>query len=94
MRRLLAGAVLLTLLGACSAPESGTVYQKKYSAAWSYWDSTCMSYDKNGLCTLKMPIEHRVPESWQLCLRLRDESGCRDVDQITYHKYEVGQEYP
>lgn len=94
MKKMLALASVLIALVGCSAPERGTVYEKKYSAAWSYWDSQCMVYGKSGLCTMRMPVQHTIPESWQLCLRDRDEQGCRDVDQITWHQYEVGQEYP
>lgn len=93
-RHLLAAVAVLAVLGACSAPESGVVYKKDYSAPWSYWDSTCMRYDKQGLCALKMPIEHHIPPAWYLCLRNGEETGCRSVDPVTFHKYEVGQEYP
>lgn len=84
----------LVVLSSCSAPEHGLVIDKKYSAEWSYWDSQCMSYDKQGLCSLKMPILHTVPEAWYLCLRDGQDEGCRQVDQIDWHKYERGQQYP
>lgn len=91
-RKILLVAVLL--LASCSAPESGMIYDKKYSPSYQYTDYQCMQYGKDGICKLRMPFIHTVPEYWQLCLRNGDESGCRYVDQITWHKYERGQEYP
>lgn len=93
MRRILAMA-LLVLLAACSAPDHGTIYEKRYEAPYSWIDYQCVSYNKQGICTLRMPFTHYVPEYWYLCLRLGEDGGCRSVDQVTFHEYEVGEEYP
>ena len=85
---------LALVLAGCSAPESGTVYDKQYYPAHQWVDSQCIQYNKSGICINRMPIIHNDPEQWLLCLRNGDESGCRYVDQITWHKYERGQEYP
>ena len=85
--------MVLALTAACTAPEKGVVYQKKYHAAYTYTTWHCYSYNKQGICTLNMPQSNYVPESWELCLRDGEEEGCRSVDQTTYHKYRVGSYY-
>ena len=82
------------LVVAGCAPDSGTVYDKQYYPSYSYLDYQCVTYGKNGLCTLRMPYTHYVPEYWALCIRNADQSGCKYVDQITWHQYERGQQYP
>ncbi len=94
MKRLGLVAVGLLLAAGCSAPESGTVIGKNYSPASTWIDYQCMTYNTNGMCTLRMPVTHTNPESWCLVLRHGEDEGCRAVDQITYHNYRIGQEYP
>lgn len=87
--------ITLLALTACGAPDHGVIYKKNYSAPWSYTTTECVLYDgKTGQCKVKMPVYHSVPASWELCIELGDDRGCREVDQVDYHRYEVGQEYP
>jgi len=86
--------VLWVTLVACSAPQRGTVYDKRYSPPYSYTSYDCASYGRNGGCTLRLPSQHYWPASWQLCLREGDKTGCRDVDERSWHDYQIGQRYP
>jgi hypothetical protein len=88
------GLILIVVLVGCSAPEHGTVYDKQYFPAWSYTSYDCVSYNKNGTCSLRIPSQHYFPASWQLCLREGDKAGCRDVDERSWHDYQIGQRYP
>lgn len=94
MKRILPLAAGLLLLAGCSAPESGLVYDKHYEPAYIYTDTICSSYNKQGICVLRLPMVHEVPERWRLCLRNGDDEGCRYVDQLTYHHYKIGSQYP
>jgi hypothetical protein len=93
MKRLLT-ILMLVFVAACSAPDHGTVYDKKYYEAYITTDWNCVSYDKKGFCNLRIPTVHHWPEHWELCLRLGEDEGCRTVDQITFHEYAIGSEYP
>lgn len=96
-RRALALVAAGLVLAACSAPpSSGIVTERKYHPAYYYWTSQCVSYDaKTGACTTSIPIQHYMPESFELCLRADDgKTGCRDVDHDEYERYEVGGHYP
>jgi hypothetical protein len=91
---LLVASLLTLILWGCSAPESGTVVNKKYHEPYEWVGSQCYVYNKNGVCTLTMPVVHHISESWELCLRNGEDEGCRNVDQITWHEYKIGDEYP
>ncbi|HEY6074340.1 MAG TPA: hypothetical protein VIV15_13365, partial [Anaerolineales bacterium] len=92
-RTLIAGTALALTLVACSAPDHGTVVEKKYHESYNWMQMVCAAYGQNGICTVYVPVEHHVPERWELCLRDGDDEGCREVDQVTYHKYNVGDYY-
>lgn len=94
MRRAVALFLALVLMGCDTAPEVGTVYSKRYEPAYTWIDYQCMTYDKYGVCKLRLPIVHEEPEHWFLCLRSGEVSGYRYVDQITYHRYRIGEQYP
>lgn len=98
MKRLKYALITLVLaVAACGAPESGTVIGKHYTASWTTFNRQCVSFDKNGLCNNWILVPVTYPESWCLELRddhARDKTGCREVDETTYHDYEVGEHYP
>jgi hypothetical protein len=98
-RRLVIGALTaLALLAGCSdPPESGYIYQKQYSAPYDWVQMVCAGYDKNGLCTMNVPIMQHEPAHWRLCLvddKKADLKGCREVDPHTFDRYERGNHYP
>jgi hypothetical protein len=59
----------------------------------------CAAYNKQGACTFWMqtPVQHAA--DWEVCLRAdaqdttHDKSGCWSVDQHTYDRVRVGQQW-
>ena len=92
MRRL--AVVALLLLAGCSAPEKGVVEDKRYHQPYTWVDMVCSSYTEKGTCRMSIPVVRSEPARWELCLRDGEETGCRIVDETTFHKYERGQMYP
>lgn len=90
--------LLAALLAGCeSPPESGYIIDMRYYPAYSDVTMTCMMYDpKSFVCTMYMPVTNQHPEHWEICLKddTSDKTGCRDVDQFTYHQYHLGNHYP
>mgnify|MGYP003545184028 CR=1 FL=1 len=98
----------LVLLGCGEpAPDTGVVRDKQYFPEYDthYTTSQCYAYDKNGSCTVSMPVDNVVhhDEAWKLYLENCDEvkdgkricrRGWRAVDPETYNKYRVGTHYP
>ena len=94
MKRLLAILSLaLLLVSGCSPPDHGTVVEKRHHDAYTWVQLVCAAYGKGGVCSVYVPITHYVPESWELCLRDGDDTGCRNVDHDTYDHYRVGDFY-
>jgi len=94
----LVSLAFVALVGCDSPPDQGYVVRKPYSAPFSYWTSVCMSQDKNGWCTMAVPVQNHEPAHWKLCLRDEQNGkvreGCMEVDRETYGHYAVGQHYP
>lgn len=90
------GVVAVLVVSCIDTPSEGTVIGKRYHPAYTTTTWNYMSRDSKGNCSLNMPQPQYHPESWELCLRnvKEDKEGCRSVDQIDYHKYEIGQWYP
>lgn len=91
------GAAVLGLIGwliyeSVTAPESGYVTAHKHNGSWI--EMRCTAYGKNGLCLVRMPVDH--PEEW--CLTLRGDDGdtgnrCFN-DASVWDRYPVGSHYP
>lgn len=98
MKKLLAaGAALLTVLvlsGCGSSISEGTVTSKDYDPEYQYITMQCMSYNKDGMCTVQIPVTHTYPESWTLNLRDGDKEGYVNVSPGEYESYKVGDHYP
>jgi hypothetical protein len=90
------GFVIFMVVSCINTPTQGTVIGKKYYPSYTTTSWNCMSYDSKGGCSLRLPHSDFHAETWQLCLRNveEDKEGCRAVDQVDYHKYEIGQWYP
>jgi hypothetical protein len=95
--------MLSLLLMACSdPPTSGYVTHKQHSDAYTYTTTSCVSYITVGTVTMCASYQTNVwtvPASWELCLRNNDDpkniqSGCLEVGESTWHKYQEGQHFP
>jgi hypothetical protein len=86
--------IMLLAATACSSIESGRVTGKNYEPAYSYITMQCMSYNKDGICTMNMPMTHWVAEAWYLDLDNGEDTGTVSVNEAEYNKYSVGQQYP
>lgn len=88
--------VIFMVVSCINTPTEGTVIGKKYYPAYTSTSWHCMSRDSKGNCSLDLPRSDYHPETFSLCLRnvKEDKEGCRSVDQVDYHKYEIGQWYP
>lgn len=89
----LIAVVVITMI---NTPDTGKIYDKEYSAGYTTIESDCVTYNNKGICTFRMSRSVYHPEHWYLCLdnRQQDKKGCKAVDQVDYHKYEIGQWYP
>lgn len=97
MRRL-ALVALLVLAGCSDPPESGYVEHKQHGDAYTYITMQCAAYDpKTFVCTVYVPIVNNMPATWELCLRDDKDpkkTGCREVGEVAWNKYQVGDHYP
>jgi len=79
-------------------PSSGYVTEKKYTPQSQWVEYVCTVRDaSSGMCIMTTAVTHTRPEVWQLCLRADDDprrTGCLDVPDRTWDRYEVGQHYP
>jgi len=83
-------AVALLLLAGCSSLTSGYVIGKQHTDAYDWMDMQCFSYNDKGMCTMRVPIWHHVPESWEICVKLDDTQDWWSVDEPTFHRTKVG----
>ena len=84
----------LALVGCGSSISAGTVTEKSYSPEYQYMTQQCAGYNKDGACTVWMPIWHTMPESFTLDLRDGEKDGYVRVSEAEYESYEVGDYYP
>jgi uncharacterized protein YceK len=95
MRRVLAVAVLVgaLALAGCSAISSGTITEKHHRDGYYYTTQVCSAYDKNGACTVYVPIQNWQPPAWWFDIRYQDTEGFVYVSEDAYERYEVGDFY-
>ena len=69
MRRVALAALLV--LAACGRPTltAGEVVGREYDDPDTWTDTLCVSYDKNGWCTVRIPQEHHDEAHWFLTIR-------------------------
>lgn len=104
MKRMLVALVAVVVLTGCSSPPaSGTVYNKQYDASYTwtmYTNGACISWVGSGntqTCAAyqQIPIPMTEPQHWRLCLKADDgKKGCRDVGELEYSQYAIGDHYP
>lgn len=61
---------------------------RTYYRSETYTEHPCIMWVQNA---------HRTPPNWELCLRADDDpshTGCFDVPESTWNRYEVGSHYP
>jgi len=96
-------ALSAALLVACGkAVTSGTVTSKNYQPPDTVYEDICVSYDRKGNCAAHTVIPRTQSAVWELCLRddtpkkgvLQPTTGCVEVSQADFERYEVGQHYP
>lgn len=93
-RRLLAAAVIVLAVAACSGPESGQDVRRHYEAAYDYWQNICVGYSSSGSCTVWVPILNHMPEEWLPTLRNGTDEGDREVTKQAYDACRPGSFYP
>lgn len=83
-------AMVLMLLTACTSLTSGYVVDKQFTPAYDWMDLQCFSYDSKGMCTVRMPVQHHVPESWDLRIQNEDKYDWWSVDEATFNRTNIG----
>lgn len=84
---LLVGALLLT---ACSSISSGTITNKVAEPGMYTTTQSCAGYNKDGACSVWVPITSYDDPDWRFDIREGDDSGWVYVSQDTFDRYEVG----
>lgn len=90
---IIGAAVLLTgvLLAACSSgPSSGRIEAKQYAPGYT---STVYDCVYTGKTCIEVPEQQYNPPEWQFLLKNGTQEGWVDVDETTYHQYQVGDFY-
>lgn len=96
------GAAVLavsTLVG-CDGPDSGTVTDRRYTAAYVIYNQVCVARTKTGVCISYVPQPVHHPEECELQLERQSasdykiENGWRTVPCAEYAHYAVGDKYP
>lgn len=62
----LSGAVISTMVVACSSINSGIVVDKQYEPAYTYMQPICSSYNSSGQCNVWTHIPHHVDQQWTI----------------------------
>lgn len=98
--------VILFLFSGCSSPpDSGYVKRRELSPAWTEFRTNyiCTGYDKNGMCTLRIPNTYPVHHEAEYYLVLLDDkkddkgkqrTAKRQVTVQEYNHYHVDMHYP
>jgi hypothetical protein len=96
VKKIIAIAVAVLFLSACDNAESGYVESKQHHPEYTTYDMQCMSYNKNGFCTVNIPIPRIVPECWELNYYNKedDEYGHACVDRRSFETFTLGMHYP
>lgn len=60
------GAVISTMVVACSSINSGVVVDKQYDPAYTYMQPICSAYNSSGQCSVWSHIPQHVEEQWTI----------------------------
>lgn len=94
-RAALLGLAPLALLALTSCGlDHGTVTGKTYEPSYVYYVPQCISYSSRGTCRLSIPVPEKQPACWRLDLRDGSDTGSTCVDQQTWDRAQIGQQYP
>ena len=89
---------LLALTGCGPSVTAGEITSRRYESPWVEPGSMCVSYDKNGFCTINMPTTTHHPERFLLQLKANiDGEWHQDWVQVSETEYETcrqGWHYP
>jgi hypothetical protein len=83
------------LMFACTNVQSGTIVKKDYTAPWTQYVQTCVSYNKSGGCMFYTFVPQEWPAEYNL--KLQDDNGDTgwvSVAPQDYSKVRVGDQYP
>ncbi len=94
IRRLLGSLAIATLavvLAACgSSIQSGRITGKVYEEPYSWIQMVCVSYDKNSICTVQVPVTHEEPAHYRFNLEDGDKTGYVYVSPETFENHQTG----
>lgn len=87
-----AGMAVLALAGC--GPTSGTIHDKAHTAGYYSTYYQCYAYNKDGACTMNIPVQQYNEPTWSFDLYASDDDhGWHGVSEETYNRYEVGDYY-
>lgn len=89
-----AAALIVATMSACSTIEAGEVVDKEFEPSHSWVQMMCSSYSSKGICTVWVPITHQVPDSWSLELRQGERAGSVRVSEAQYESCGIADQYP
>lgn len=92
-KRVLVGVLLILALAGCSPISAGHITNKVYEAPYDYLTYSCASYNKDGFCTVNIPIWHHVDAQYRFDLEQADKTGWVYVNEPTFNSYEIGDFY-
>lgn len=81
------------VLTACSAISSGRITAKVLHPEHYSTTYICASYNAQGMCTVQVPVQSLVEESYSFDLESGEETGWVYVTKEEFEKYEVGDTY-
>lgn len=81
---------LVILLSACSSIERGTITSKVAEPGMYMTQQSCAGYNKQGVCTVWVPITTYDDPDWRFDIRNENQTGWVYVTEETFNQYEVG----
>lgn len=95
MKRLAALVLVASalLLSACSSINAGTITRKDAIPGQYTTTQSCISYNKDGVCSQWVPITSYDPPRWIFYITEGEDNGWVYVAEETYSTYEIGDYY-
>ena len=84
----------ITACGPGNVLKEGEVVGRSYDDPDSWWTTMCVAYNKNGWCSVSIPIEEHDDAHWYLTVTGRDEKGKEHEEkhEVTETLWNLGQE--